>query len=58
MHSSGKLSALRSFKDSTLKNSVFLLELVAAIEERAVSWEMVNPGDSKEELLVRIEEVH
>ena len=52
MQTSGKLTSARSFKDSTLKSSLFLLELVAAIETRAVSWEMVVQGDSKEDMLV------
>jgi plastin-1 len=38
----GKTIAMRSFKDTTLKNSMFLLELVSAIEPRAVDWEVVN----------------
>ena len=35
---------MKNFKDSSLKNSLFLLELVAAIEPRAVLWELVNKG--------------
>jgi hypothetical protein len=33
---------MRNFKDSNLKNSIFLLELVTAIEPRAVDWEVVK----------------
>lgn len=40
--SSGKGSKMRNFKDSGLKNSIFLLELVAAIEPRAVDWDVVK----------------
>ena len=40
--SAGKLSKMRNFKDSGLKNSIFLLELVTAIEPRAVDWEVVR----------------
>lgn len=42
----GKTIQMRSFKDSTLKNSFFLLELVHAIEPRAVDWDVVNRQDS------------
>lgn len=40
--SAGKGSKMRNFKDSGLKNSIFLLELVAAIEPRAVDWDVVK----------------
>lgn len=33
---------MRNFKDPNLKNGLFLLELVAAIEPRAVDWEVVK----------------
>jgi hypothetical protein len=39
---SGKATKMRNFKDSGLKNSIFLLELVSAIEPRAVDWEVVR----------------
>jgi len=44
----GKNSKMRSFKDSSLKNSIFLMELVWAIEPRAVNWELVHSGDTFE----------
>jgi len=49
---SGKLTKMRSFKDSSLKNSLFLLELVAAIETRAVSWDLVTVGETKEDQML------
>ena len=39
---SGKATKMRNFKDTGLKNSIFLLELVSAIEPRAVDWEVVR----------------
>lgn len=45
----GKSAKMKSFKDTTLKNSLFLMELVAAIEPRAVNWELVVRGDSFED---------
>jgi plastin-1 len=46
--STGKQMTMKSFRDSTLKNSMFLLELVAVIEPRAVDWEVVNREDNHE----------
>ncbi len=42
MANSGKATAMHSFKDPSLKNSCFLLELVAALEPRAVDFGMVT----------------
>lgn len=46
VRAAGKTVGMRSFKDSTLKNSMFLLELIAAIEPRAVNWDIVTRTDS------------
>ena len=46
---SGKASGIRSFRDSSLGNSLFLIDLMAAIEPRAVNWDMVTPGNTVEE---------
>lgn len=40
---------ISSFKDSTLKNGVFLLRLIAAIEPRAVAEELITPGLTPED---------
>jgi plastin-1 len=39
---SGQTTRMRNFKDTNLKNSRFFLELVFALEPRAVDWNMVN----------------
>lgn len=39
---SGKHGKMRNFKDSGLKNGLFLLELISAIEPRAVDWDVVK----------------
>jgi hypothetical protein len=33
---------MRNFKDTTTKNSIFFLELITAIEPRAVDWDVVK----------------
>jgi plastin-1 len=48
---SGKRSTMRSFRDSDLSNGLFFLDLVAAIEPRAVNWDLVTPGSTPEEKL-------
>jgi plastin-1 len=49
--SSGKSSKMSSFRDPSLKSGVFLLELVGAIEPRAVNPELVTRGDNPSERL-------
>jgi plastin-1 len=44
--SAGKHATMKSFRDSTLKNGVFLLALVGAIEPRAVNPELVTGGET------------
>lgn len=39
---------MSSFRDQSVKTSVFLLELVSAIEPRAIDWSVVTPGDTVE----------
>ncbi|RYY74677.1 hypothetical protein EON63_19505 [archaeon] len=41
---SGQGTRMRNFKDTNLKNSRFFLELVYALEPRAVDFAMVNNG--------------
>mmetsp|Transcript_15071 Transcript_15071/g.25123 ORF Transcript_15071/g.25123 Transcript_15071/m.25123 type:complete len:586 (-) Transcript_15071:608-2365(-) len=49
---SGKSSTMKSFKDSSLKNSIFFLELVAAMEPRAIKWEVVKRTSEESDLLL------
>jgi plastin-1 len=39
---------MRSFKDPNLKNSMFFIDLLTAIEPRAVDWDQVTRGDTPE----------
>ncbi len=38
-----------NFKDKTLASGVFFLELVAAVEPRAINWDMVTTGETEED---------
>lgn len=51
VQSSGKRTTMRNFKDTSLKNSRFLLELIAAIEPRAVDWDLFNAGVDNDSLM-------
>jgi len=36
---------MKSFKDPSLKNGLFLLDLLSTIEPRAVNPEIITPGE-------------
>jgi plastin-1 len=40
---------MRNFKDKTLANGVFFLELLAAVEPRSINWEIATPGETEEQ---------
>jgi len=48
---SGKDSKMASFKDSSLADSIFFIDLLAAVESRVISWENVNEGKTPEDRL-------
>jgi len=48
---SGKTTTMRNFRDSSLANGCFLVDLCAAIEPRAVNWEFVTTGATDEDKL-------
>ena len=51
MAASGQGTRMRNFKDTNLKNSRFFLELVYALEPRAVDFAMVNNGLDHDSLM-------
>uniref|UniRef100_A0A804U8I3 Calponin-homology (CH) domain-containing protein n=1 Tax=Zea mays TaxID=4577 RepID=A0A804U8I3_MAIZE len=46
---SGKNSHIESFKDKTIADGVFFLELLSAVQSRVVDWNMVKKGEDEEE---------
>lgn len=40
---------VKSFKDKSLKNGLWLIDLCAAIEPRSVNWDLVTPGEEDED---------
>ncbi|KAJ0548015.1 putative actinin-type actin-binding domain, calponin domain, EF-hand domain pair, fimbrin/Plastin [Helianthus annuus] len=47
--SSGRTSEMESYKDKTLSNGIFFLELLTAVEPRVVNWNLVTKGITDEE---------
>lgn len=47
--SSGRRSRIESFKDKSLSNGLFFLELLSAVEPRVVNWNLVTKGDKDDE---------
>eukprot|EP01041_Mallomonas_annulata_P003796 gene3796-7544_t len=47
----GKTTAMRNFRDSSLSSGLFFLDLTSAIEPRAINWELVTPGVTPEDKL-------
>lgn len=45
----GKAPAIPSMKDKSLSTSVFLIHLCAAIEPRAVNWDIVTEGANEDD---------
>ncbi|XP_006647434.1 fimbrin-5-like [Oryza brachyantha] len=46
---SGKTSHIESFKDKSIANGVFFLELLSAVQRRHVDWSLVKKGEDDEE---------
>ncbi|XP_047309978.1 fimbrin-2-like isoform X2 [Impatiens glandulifera] len=45
----GRQSRMLSFKDKSLSDGIFFLELLSAVEPRAVNWSLVTKGETEEE---------
>ncbi|KAL0361994.1 UNVERIFIED_CONTAM: Fimbrin-5 [Sesamum calycinum] len=45
---SGRSSEMESFKDKSLSNGTFFLELLSAVEPRVVNWSLVTKGETGE----------
>ncbi|XP_065874615.1 fimbrin-5 [Euphorbia lathyris] len=45
----GRKSHMDSFKDRTLSNGIFFLELLSSVEPRVVNWSVVTKGETEED---------
>ena len=45
----GKHEPIKNLKDKSMGNGQFLMHLLAAIEPRAVNWDIMTPGESEED---------
>jgi len=50
--SKGRSSTISSYKDRTLANAIFFMDLLFAIESRIIDWDFVKAGDNDEEKLL------
>jgi len=50
--SKGRSSKMESFKDPSLKTGIFFMDLLFAIESRIIDWDLVTPGETKEDALL------
>lgn len=46
----GKYPSIQNLKDKSLSNGKYILHLLAAIEPRAVNWEIMAEGDTEQDL--------
>jgi plastin-1 len=42
-------STMRSFKDKTLANGLFLMDLLSTLNAKSINWELVTAGETEEE---------
>ncbi|KAI3688491.1 hypothetical protein L2E82_46110 [Cichorium intybus] len=47
--STGRISQMESFKDKSLSNGIFFLDLLTSVEPRVVNWNLVTRGVSDDE---------
>jgi len=45
----GKCEPIKNLKDKSMGSGVFLINIAAGIEPRAVNWDIVTPGESEED---------
>jgi plastin-1 len=41
-------SSMKSFRDKTLANGLFLMDLLASINNKSINWDLVNDGATEE----------
>ncbi|XP_010913192.1 fimbrin-4 [Elaeis guineensis] len=46
---SGKTTQIESFKDKSLSNGIFFLELLSAVKPRVINWKLVTKGEDDEQ---------
>ncbi|KAE9606376.1 putative dystrophin [Lupinus albus] len=49
VNSTGRTSHIESFKDKSLSNGLFFLDLLSAVEPRVVNWNLVTKGEKDDE---------
>ncbi|CAI0379264.1 unnamed protein product [Linum tenue] len=49
VRSMGRTSRIENFKDKSISNGIFFLELLSSVEPRVVNWNLVTKGESDDE---------
>ncbi|GJW16055.1 fimbrin-2, partial [Tanacetum coccineum] len=49
VRSTGSQTCMKSFKDKSLSDGIFFLELLSAVQPRVVNWRLVTKGQTEEE---------
>lgn len=49
VRNSGSQSCMKSFKDKSLSDGIFFLELLSSVQPRVVNWSLVTKGETEEE---------
>lgn len=49
VRNSGRQSKMNSFKDKSLSDGIFFLDLLSAVQPRVVTWSLVTKGETDEE---------
>jgi len=52
VRSAGKSSSMESFKDKTLSNSIFIMDLLYGCQPESVNYDLVTPGSNDEEKML------
>lgn len=47
-----KFPAIKDFKDKSLESGQYLIHMLAAIEPRAVNWDLVTAGETDEDKMM------
>jgi plastin-1 len=52
VESKGRSTRMASFKDPSLRNGIFFMDLLFSIEPRVINWDFVTPGETEADALL------
>jgi len=51
VESKGRSTRMQSFKDPTLRNGIFFMDLLFSVEPRVINWDFVTAGETQEDAM-------